>query len=113
MTDPLLPDTQTTALLASGLAPRRDPSRWQPPGVAELQGVFPNLEIISVLGVGGMGAVYKARQTNLDRLVALKLLAGSHAHEPGFDERFAREARTLARLEHPAIVSIHDFGKAA
>jgi len=113
MTDPFRPDTQTTALLAAGLAPRRDPGRWQPPGVEELQGVFPNLEIISLLGVGGMGAVYKARQTNLDRLVALKLLAGSHAHEPGFDERFAREARTLARLDHPAIVAIHDFGTVA
>jgi len=113
MTDPFRPDTQTTALLAAGLAPRRDPGRWQPPVVEELQGVFPNLEIISLLGVGGMGAVYKARQTNLDRLVALKLLAGSHAHEPGFDERFAREARTLARLDHPAIVAIHDFGTVA
>ncbi len=58
-----------------------------------------------------MGAVYKARQIHLDRLVAVKLLAPRHAADPGFDERFAREARALARLEHPSIVAVHDFGR--
>jgi tRNA A-37 threonylcarbamoyl transferase component Bud32 len=68
------------------------------------------LEILELLGQGGMGAVYKARQPKLDRLVALKILpagAGADAH---FAERFNREARALARLDHPNIVRVHDFG---
>ncbi len=56
-----------------------------------------------------MGAVYKARQKNLDRLVALKILPHD-AGDRGFAERFTREARTLAKLNHPGIVAIHDFG---
>jgi hypothetical protein len=60
--------------------------------------------------MGGMGAVYKARQPRLDRLVALKILPPETAHDPGFAERFNREARALARLNHPNIVTVHDFG---
>jgi tRNA A-37 threonylcarbamoyl transferase component Bud32 len=69
------------------------------------------LDILELLGQGGMGAVYKARQPKLDRLVALKILpakAGADAH---FAERFNREARALARLDHPHIVRVHDFGE--
>lgn len=58
-----------------------------------------------------MGAVYRARQRHLDRLVALKILPPELGKEPGFEERFAREARSLAKLDHPNIVRIHDFGK--
>jgi predicted Ser/Thr protein kinase len=58
-----------------------------------------------------MGAVYKARQTKLDRLVALKVLPPEWGRDPAFAERFAREARTLARLNHPHIVAVHDFGE--
>lgn len=83
-----------------------------PPGVDELAPVFPHLEIHSCLGRGGMGVVYKARQKSLDRWVALKLLAPERAGDPSFAERFAREAKTLAALNHPHIVAIHDFGKA-
>jgi tRNA A-37 threonylcarbamoyl transferase component Bud32 len=73
---------------------------------------FPHLEILSLLGQGGMGAVYKARQVKLDRLVALKILPAEWGRDPAFSERFAREARALARLNHPHIVSVHDFGEA-
>jgi predicted Ser/Thr protein kinase len=73
---------------------------------------FPGLEILELLGQGGMGAVYKARQPNLDRMVALKILSPSLAADPAFAERFTREARALARLSHPNIVSVHDFGQA-
>lgn len=71
---------------------------------------FPDLEIVELLGHGGMGAVYKSRQTKLDRLVALKIIRPESAEDPAFAARFQREARTLARLNHPNIVAVHDFG---
>lgn len=88
------------------------PSKAVPPASQELAKAFPQLEILELVGQGGMGFVYKARQPKLDRLVALKILPQSLAADPSFAERFAREARTLARLNHPNIVTIHDFGQA-
>ena len=64
-----------------------------PPRAADLAGSFPHLEIIELLGQGGMGYVYKARQKGLDRLVALKLLPPEVSSDANFAERFAREAR--------------------
>jgi tRNA A-37 threonylcarbamoyl transferase component Bud32 len=84
-----------------------------PPEPETLAGYFPQLQILELLGHGGMGAVYKARQANLDRLVALKIIRPESADDPAFAERFNREARTLARLNHPHIVAVHDFGKVA
>jgi tRNA A-37 threonylcarbamoyl transferase component Bud32 len=72
---------------------------------------FPDLVILELLGHGGMGAVYKARQTKLDRLVALKIIRPELAGRPEFAARFHREARTLARLSHPNIVAVYDFGE--
>ena len=83
-----------------------------PPAPEELAPHFPQLEILEVLGQGGMGVVYKARQKGLDRLVALKILSVEDANETAFAERFAREARALASLSHPNIVAVHDSGKA-
>jgi len=83
---------------------------FRPPSVDELKPHFPQLEILSFIGQGGMGAVYKARQTMLDRYVALKILPPEAATGPGFTERFTREARALARLNHPNIVAVHEFG---
>jgi tRNA A-37 threonylcarbamoyl transferase component Bud32 len=82
------------------------------PTPAELGPHFPELEILELLGQGGMGAVYKARQRKLDRLVALKVLPSEWGRDPAFAERFAREARALARLNHPQVVAVHDFGEA-
>jgi len=82
-----------------------------PPPIDELARLFPQLEILECLGRGGMGAVYKARQPRLDRFVALKILAPEKQSDPQFAERFEREARVLARLSHPNIVSIFDFGE--
>ncbi len=82
-----------------------------PPDPAELERHFPNLEILERIGQGGMGIVYKARQKNLDRVVALKILPREAARDPAFAERFHREARTLARLNHPSIVGVHEFGE--
>ena len=73
--------------------------------------LFPQLEVLSLLGVGGMGMVYKARQRKLDRYVALKIIRPEAAADPAFAERFSREAKALARLNHSRIVSIHDFGE--
>lgn len=82
-----------------------------PPTIGDLAVAFPGLQILGLVGQGGMGFVFKARQPNLDRLVALKILPASLAIDPAFAERFTREARLLARLNHPNIVTIHDFGQ--
>ena len=73
---------------------------------------LPQFEILELLGRGGMGVVYKARQRQLDRLVALKILPPADALSPDFVARFSREARSLAKLTHPNIVAIYDFGEA-
>lgn len=85
--------------------------RFIPPPPEELAGRFPQLEILSLLGKGGMGAVYKARQPKLDRLVAVKILAPEVGEDPAFAERFSREAKALARLSHPHIVTVHEIGE--
>ena len=84
---------------------------FHPPTVEELAKLFPQLEIISLIGRGGMGAVYKARQPLLDRIVALKILPGAVARGKDFSDRFTREARALAKLNHPNIVMVHEFGQ--
>jgi tetratricopeptide (TPR) repeat protein/tRNA A-37 threonylcarbamoyl transferase component Bud32 len=81
------------------------------PEVAELAPFFPQLEIMCLLGMGGMGMVYKARQPQLDRIVALKILPMDSVQHPSFAERFNREAKTLAKLNHPGIVAIYEFGQ--
>ena len=90
-----------------------DAAAVQPPLTPEeLNPHFPQLEIMECLGRGGMGVVYKARQKSLNRMVALKLLAPERATDGDFAERFATEAQALARLNHPNIVTVHDFGQA-
>jgi eukaryotic-like serine/threonine-protein kinase len=73
----------------------------------------PGYEVLDVLGRGGMGVVYRARQASLGRIVALKTLLVSRMADESFLSRFQQEARTLAQLRHPNIVSIYDFGRAA
>ena len=87
------------------------PTPSEPLSPAALAPHFPQLEILECLGRGGMGVVYKARQKALNRFVALKILAPERSTDPGFAERFTAEARTLASLNHPNIVTIHDFGE--
>ncbi len=84
----------------------------QPPTPEELAAKFPQLEILELLGRGGMGAVYKARQKELDRIVALKILPPQIGDDPAFAQRFAREARALAKLNHSNIVTLYEFGRA-
>ena len=85
---------------------------FTPPTPAELAGLFPQFEILAFIGQGGMGAVYKARQKQLNRIVALKILPPGIGQDPAFADRFAREAQAMARLNHPGIVTIYDFGHA-
>jgi serine/threonine protein kinase len=82
------------------------------PSLQDLAAAFPQLEILELIGQGDMGFVFKARQPKLERFVALKILPESLAADPAFAERFLREARVLARLNHPNIVTVHDFGQA-
>lgn len=85
--------------------------RFPMPDIKVLADQFPDLEIGELLGQGGMGAVYRATQTRLDRNVALKIIRPESAEDRSFAERFNREARTLARLNHPNIVAVYDFGE--
>jgi serine/threonine protein kinase len=84
--------------------------RFVPPKPEELARHFPQLEILEFIGQGGMGAVYKARQQQLDRIVALKILPPGIGDDPAFAGRFAREAKALAKLNHPGIVTLFEFG---
>ncbi len=68
-------------------------------------------EVRGTLGVGGMASVYRAYQPSLDREVAIKLMAEQYARDPTFVERFRREARSVARLRHPNILTVYDAGE--
>jgi aminoglycoside phosphotransferase (APT) family kinase protein len=101
--------------VAAQPAPTTPPTaagRFVAPSPAALAPHFPQLEILELLGQGGMGAVYKARQRQLNRLVALKILPPQVAADPAFAERFTREAQALAQLNHSHIVAVHDSGQA-
>ncbi|MEM9409968.1 MAG: protein kinase [Planctomycetota bacterium] len=80
------------------------------PQMEEMRRLFPELEVIELIGQGGMGVVYRVRQVNLDRVVALKVFL-YRPDDPEFAARFQREARALAKLNHPNIVTVHDFGQ--
>ncbi len=74
---------------------------------------FRGMEVLEVVGQGGMGVVYKARQIELDRIVALKILSPRLAADSEFPRRFIREAQALASLDHPNIVRVHEMGREA
>jgi serine/threonine protein kinase len=69
-----------------------------------------HFEIVSAIGAGGMGEVYKARDTRLDRTVAIKVLPEHVASDPDLKQRFEREAKTISSLNHPHICTLHDIG---
>ena len=114
----LCPECLLKAAMGSGvdIGPETEtgPKRpaFVPPAVEELARNFPDLEILELIGKGGMGAVYKARQKKLDRIVALKILPPDIGQEPAFAARFTREAQALAKLNHPGIVTLYEFGEA-
>ncbi len=100
-------------LLAQGAAEDTigNPYPFQPPSLEEMAALFPQFEILELIGKGGMGVVYKVRQKELDRIVALKILPPAIGETPGFAARFTREAQALAKLNHPGIVTLHEFGQ--
>ena len=102
-------DTHTEASRADSQAASQ--AEFTPPTPEELAEYFPDLEILELIGRGGMGVVYKARQKRLDRLVALKILSPRFSRDAAFAERFAREARAMAMLSHPHVVAVYDFGE--
>jgi len=91
------------ALMAEGLEPAGSPAG--PDGFTEV----PGYDLLDRLGEGGMGVVFLARQRSLDRAVAVKLVRRELLSEEWFPERLEREARLLARLRHPHLVTVHDF----
>jgi serine/threonine-protein kinase len=84
--------------------------QFEPPDPLELEADLPDFDVIELIGQGGMGAVYKARHRGLDRVVAIKILPRRETGDPQLAERFAREARALARLKHEQIVMAFDAG---
>ena len=68
-------------------------------------------EIVAAIGAGGMGEVYRARDTRLERSVAIKVLPEHLSNQPELRERFEREARTISALNHPNICVLHDIGR--
>ena len=82
-----------------------------PPSPEEIADKFPSFDVRRCLGRGGMGVVYQARQKSLNREVAIKILAPERVDDPRFAEIFSKEAELLAKLSHPNIVTIHDFGE--
>src|SRR5499425_1602239 len=67
-------------------------------------------EVLGPLGAGGMGEVYRARDTRLERTVAIKILPAQFSADPGRKQRFEREAKTISSLNHPNICTLHDIG---
>jgi len=110
----LLGNIEPSEMIARGLQSVKMTSGsaglWQPPTVEECARLFSGYEVLRLLGRGGMGAVYQARQVALDRLVAIKLLPLEISVDHDFAERFRREARAMAKLNHPNIITVYDFG---
>jgi hypothetical protein len=99
---------------ALGSTPVSSPAfAWTPPAAEEIAPWFPDYEVQALLGRGAMGAVYRAVQRKLERPVAIKLLPPEIAAREGAAARFEREARAMARLQHPNIVALHDYGRTA
>jgi predicted Ser/Thr protein kinase len=84
---------------------------FTPPSMEELDALIPGFKFVEFIDRGGMGAVYKAVQKSLNRVVAVKLLPHVNRNKESFAERFKREAHALALLNHPNIIAVHDFGE--
>jgi serine/threonine-protein kinase len=104
---PVFPPGKARFMAATGQA-----LEFVAPSEEELQPLFPGYEIQSLVAQGGMGAVYSARQKSLDRWVAIKILPREFGEDEQFRENFEGEAKTMARLNHPNLIAVHDCGEA-
>lgn len=84
---------------------------FQAPEIDDLAPLFPTYHIESLIAIGGMGAVYKAVQKSLDRPVAIKILPQEFSRDPNFCIGFEAEAKSMARLNHPNLIGVYDFGE--
>jgi serine/threonine protein kinase len=111
--DPVHSPSPATSSSSSSVGSRPSDD-WEPPTVEALGRKLPQYEFLALIGRGGMGAVYRARQLSLDRLVAIKVLPGEvfDENDATFVQRFKNEARTMGRMNHPGIVNVFDFGEA-
>src|ERR1035437_2656100 len=87
------------------------PVSFQAPAPDELAPSFPVYRIENLIATGGMGAVYKAIQVSLDRPVAIKILPRETSEDPSFRDSFTAEAKAMARLNHPNLIGVYDFGE--
>jgi serine/threonine protein kinase len=87
------------------------PVSFQAPAPEELAPSFPGYRIENLIATGGMGAVYKAIQVSLDRPVAIKILPRETSEDPSFRDSFTAEAKAMARLNHPNLIGVYDFGE--
>ena len=97
---------------APGMDHDPQPDSFTPPEPAELDALLEGYEVSALLACGGMGAVYRARQKSLDRDVAIKILPRELGEDAEFRSRFRAEAKAMARLRHPNLIAVHDFGQA-
>ena len=86
------------------------PNPFELPDIDSIAALFPAFEFDRLIAQGGMGAVYKARQRSLDRDVAIKILPRELGEDPLFRSSFQAEARAMARLSHPNLIRVYDFG---
>src|SRR5262245_57918745 len=112
--DPVGPDTPTRVVVSSSSAKsgEQQPESSAQPQVVPTPAatVFGRYEVRRTLGKGGFGKVYLGHDTQLDRQVAIKVMHGDAARGPAAEEQSLREARKLAQLRHPGIVTVHDVG---
>jgi serine/threonine protein kinase len=88
-------------------------TRYTAPDPAMLAPLFPGYEIQGLIASGGMGSVYQALQRSLERLVAIKILSQEFSSDAAFRTIFESEAKAMAKLNHPNLIGVYDFGEVA
>lgn len=101
------------ALVRDAMLQTKVPVEWQPPDVEQLSLLLPGIDALTFIDRGGMAAVYRGVQRELGRVVAVKVLPQEMSEDESFTARFRTEAQAMARLNHPNIVTIYEFGTTA
>lgn len=92
------------------MSENNQPAAFEAPEIEEVARLFPNYGIVRLIACGGMGAVYEATQNSLDRQVAIKILPREFSSDQAFREGFESEAKAMAKLNHPNLIGVYDFG---